>query len=43
MIGNEILSEFKKELEMQFVVVRKPIVILMSTSMDDLPKEIPEM
>jgi hypothetical protein len=28
---------------MQFVVVRKPMVILTSTSMDDLPEEIQEL
>jgi hypothetical protein len=37
MSGKEILNEVKKEQEMQFVVVRKPKVILTSTSMDDLP------
>ena len=40
MSGKELLSEVKKEQEMQFVVVRKPRVILTSTSMDDLPEEV---
>jgi hypothetical protein len=38
MSGKEILREFKKAQEMWFVVVRKPSVILTSTSMDDLPE-----
>jgi hypothetical protein len=38
MSGKELLSEDKKEQEMQFFVVRKPRVILTSTSVDDLPK-----
>jgi hypothetical protein len=42
MSGKEILSEFNKEQEMQFVVVRKPKFILTSTSMDYLPEEIQE-
>jgi hypothetical protein len=43
MSGNEILEEVKKEEDMQFVVVRKPRVILTSTSIDDLPEEIQEL
>jgi hypothetical protein len=35
MSGKELLSEVKKEQEMQFVVVRKLKVILTSTSMED--------
>jgi hypothetical protein len=38
MSGKELLKEVKEEQEMQFVVVRKPRVILTSTSMDDFPK-----
>jgi hypothetical protein len=38
MSGNEFLKEVKKEHEMQIVVVKKPKVILTSTSMDDLPE-----
>jgi hypothetical protein len=41
--GKELLKEFKEEQEMQFVVVRKPKVILTSTSMHDLPKEVQEL
>jgi hypothetical protein len=43
MSGKELLKEVKKEREIQFVVVRKPIVILNSTSMDDLPEEVQEL
>jgi hypothetical protein len=38
MSGKELLNEVRKDEEMQFVVVRKPRVILTSTSMDDLPR-----
>jgi hypothetical protein len=43
MSGKELLKEVKKEQEMQFVVVRKPRVILTSTSMDDFPEEVQEL
>jgi hypothetical protein len=43
MSGKELLKEVKEEQEMQFTMVRKPRVILMSTSVDDLPKEVQEM
>jgi hypothetical protein len=43
MSGKNLLNEVKKEQDMQFVVVRKPRVILTSTSMNDLPKEIQEL
>jgi hypothetical protein len=43
MSWKELLNEVKKEQEMQFVVVRKPWVILINTSMDDLPEEIQEL
>jgi hypothetical protein len=43
MSGKELLSEVKKEQEMQFVMVRKPKVFLTSTSMDDFPEEVQEM
>jgi hypothetical protein len=36
-------SGSKKEQEMQFVVVRKPRVILTSTSFKDFPKEVQEL
>ena len=42
MSGKELLNEVKKD-EMQFVVVRKPRVILTSFSIDDLPEEIQEL
>jgi hypothetical protein len=38
MSGKQILDQVKKYEEMKFVVVRKPRVILTSTSIDDLPK-----
>jgi hypothetical protein len=40
MSGKELLNEVKKEWEMQFVVVRKPRVILTSTSMEYLPEKV---
>jgi hypothetical protein len=43
MSGKELLDEVKKEEDMQFVVVRKPRVILTSTKIDDLPEEIQEL
>jgi hypothetical protein len=43
MSGKELLDEAKKGEEMQFVVVRKPRVILTNTSIDDLPEEIQEL
>jgi hypothetical protein len=43
MSGKELLKEVKKEQEMQFVVVRKPKVILTNTSIDDLPEEVQEL
>jgi hypothetical protein len=42
MSGKEILKEVKEEQEMQFVLVKKPEVILTSTSMDDFPEEVQE-
>jgi hypothetical protein len=43
MSGKELLDEVKKGEDMQFVLVRKPRVILTSTSIDDLPEEIHEL
>jgi len=43
MSGKELLSEVKKEHEMQFILVRKPKVILTSTYMEDFPEEIQEL
>jgi hypothetical protein len=43
MSGKELLKEVKEEQEMQFTVVRKPRVILTSTSMDDFPEEVQEL
>jgi hypothetical protein len=43
MSRKEFLKEVKKEQEIQFVVVRKPRVIITSTLMDDLPEEVQEL
>jgi hypothetical protein len=43
MSGKELLDEVKKEEDMQFVVVRKPRVILTSTNINDLLEEIQEL
>jgi hypothetical protein len=43
MSGKKLLEEVKKDQEMQFDVVRKPRVILTSTLIDDIPKEIQEL
>jgi hypothetical protein len=39
MSGKELLDEVKNE-DTQFIVVRKPKIVLTSTRIDDLPKEI---
>jgi hypothetical protein len=38
--GKELLKEVKKKEDTQFIVVRKPKIVLTSTRIDDLPKEI---
>jgi hypothetical protein len=43
MSGKEPLSKVKKEQEMQFVVVRKPTIVLTSTYMDDLHEEFQDL
>jgi hypothetical protein len=40
MSGKELLKEVKKKEDTQFIVVRKPIIVLTSTRIDDLPEEI---
>ena len=40
MSGKEVMKEVKEEKEMQFVVVRKPRVILTNTYVEDFPEEI---
>jgi hypothetical protein len=40
MSGKELLKEFKKKEDTQFIVVRKPIIVLNSTRIDDLLEEI---
>jgi hypothetical protein len=43
MSGKELLKEVKKKEDMQFIVVRKPIIVLDNTRIDDLPEEIQEL
>jgi hypothetical protein len=43
MSGKELLTEVKKKEEPQFIVVRKPRIILTSMRVDDLPKEVQEL
>jgi hypothetical protein len=38
--GKEILNEVKKKEDTQFIVVRKPRIVLTNTRIDDLPEEI---
>jgi hypothetical protein len=40
MSGKELLTEVKKKEELQFIVVRKPKIILTSTRVDDLMEEV---
>jgi hypothetical protein len=40
MSGKEILNEVKKKEDTQFIVVKKPKIVLTSTIIDDLPEEI---
>jgi hypothetical protein len=40
MSGKELIKEVKKKEDTQFIVVRKPKIVLTSTRVDDLPKEI---
>jgi hypothetical protein len=42
MSGREILTEVKKE-EPQFIMVRKPKIVLTSTRVDDLPEEVQKL
>jgi hypothetical protein len=37
--GKELLKKFKKKEDTQFIVVRKPKIVLTSTRIDDLPEE----
>jgi hypothetical protein len=43
MSGKELLTEVKKKEDPQFIVVRKPRIVLNSTRLDDLPKEVQEL
>jgi hypothetical protein len=40
MSGKEILKEVKKKEDTQFIMVRKPIIVLNNTRIDDLPEEV---
>jgi hypothetical protein len=43
MSGKELLKEFKKKEYMQLILIRKPIIVLNNTRIDDLPEEIQEL
>jgi hypothetical protein len=43
MSGKELLMEVKKKEDTQFIVVRKPKIVLISMRIDDLPEEIQEL
>jgi hypothetical protein len=43
MSGKELLTEVKKKEEPQFIVMRKPKIVLTNTRVDDLPKEVQEL
>jgi hypothetical protein len=43
MSGKELLNEVKKKEDPQFIVVRKPRIVLTSTKVDDLPEEVQEL
>jgi hypothetical protein len=43
MSGKELLTELEKNEDPQFLVVRKPRIVLKSTRMDDLPEEIQQL
>jgi hypothetical protein len=43
MSGKELLNEVKKKEDTQFIVVRKPKIVLTSTRIDDLPEEIQKL
>jgi hypothetical protein len=43
MSGKELLKEVKKKEDPQFIVVRKPRIVLTNTRVDDLPEEIQKL
>jgi hypothetical protein len=43
MSGKELLTEVKNKEEPQFIVARKPEIVLISTRIDDLPEEVKEL
>jgi hypothetical protein len=43
MSGKELLIEVKKKEELQFIVVRKPKIVLTSTRVDNLPEEVQKL
>jgi hypothetical protein len=42
MSGKDLINEFKKKEYTQFILVRKPKIVLTNTRIDDLPEEIQE-
>jgi hypothetical protein len=43
MSGKELLTEVKRKEELQFIVFRKPNIVLTSTRVDDLPEEVQKL
>jgi hypothetical protein len=43
MSGKELITEVKKKEDPQFIVVRKPRIVLTNTRVDDLPEEVQEL
>jgi hypothetical protein len=43
MSGKEIIKEVKKKEDTQYIMVRKPKIVLTSTRIDDLPEKIQEL
>jgi hypothetical protein len=43
MSGKELLKEVKKKEDTQFIMVRKPRIVLTSTRVDDLPEKIQKL
>jgi hypothetical protein len=43
MSGKKLLTEVKKKVEPQFIVVRKPTIFLTNIRIDDLPEEVQEL
>jgi hypothetical protein len=39
-VGRNVLTEVKKKEELQFIVVKRPKIVLTSTRVDDLSEEV---